>query len=97
MFPEIFPRMHIRDMYFHDRCFDGCYCIPDRHRSMRIPAWVKDDTIMIETDSLQFVDQFSFYVALKIIYRNAGIFLFQRIEELLESSIAIDIRFSFTD
>ncbi len=89
--------MHIGDMHFHHRRFDGSNRITDGNRCMGVAAGIQNDTIMIKPHPLQFVDQFTFYIALKIADRYIGVFLPEGIEVLLKRHIAVDIGFSFAE
>ncbi len=89
--------MYVGNMHFHHRRFDGSNSITNGDRSVSVTTGIQDDTIIIKADPLQFVDQFSFHIALKIAGLNIGVFLFKGIQKLLKGHIAIDIGFSFAE
>jgi len=90
---EFLPRMYITDMHFdHRRLYSG-NSIPDGHGCMRVTARVKDNPITGKPCPLQFVDQFPFYIALKITEDYSGIFPLQTGIILLKSIAAIHFGF----
>jgi hypothetical protein len=61
--PTRLPCMHVRDMYFADRGFDGGDGIPERNRRMRVRPRIKDDPRII-VRFMERVNQFAFMVGL---------------------------------
>ena len=85
--------MHITDMHFYHRCFDGGNGIADRNRSMGIATGIYDDAIMFKAHALEFIDQLSFYIALKITELNCQDIFFSARCKNLECLVAINLWF----
>jgi len=68
--------MHIRNMNFHHRCFNGSNGIANGHGCMCIAARVQDNAIMVKSHALQFGDQLSLYITLKKTELHIGKLLF---------------------
>src|SRR5689334_4158458 len=83
--------MNIRDMYFYYRRLDRCNSIADGDRCVSIACGIEDDAIMIESDALDLIDQFSLNVTLIIGKMNMRIFCDQLTEENVKRHVAVDI------
>jgi len=64
---------------------------------MRISARIEDDAILIETNTLQFIDQFAFHITLIIADFDVGVFVAKRFEVGIERFITVDVRFPFAE
>ncbi len=66
--------MYIGDMYFNYRRLDRCNSITDGDRCVSIACGIEYDTIMIESDALDLIDQFALDITLIIGKMNMRIF-----------------------
>lgn len=76
--PELFPGMHIRDMYFNDRSCHSTDSILQSYRSVRISSCIQHNSIIRKPYFMDFINQFPLYIRLIVFYLYIGILCFQR-------------------
>jgi len=64
--PELFPGKRIGNMHFYHRCFYGFDGIANSYGGVGIGRGIKDDAVIRESHFLYLVNEFPFYVGLKI-------------------------------
>ena len=83
-------------MYFNNRGSYSSDRIADGNRSMRVAAGVKNNTVITESYPLNFVDQFSFYITLKIRDLLGSVFILKVFKKCFKGFVTVDIYFTFT-
>lgn len=91
---EIFAGEDIADVNLDHRCADGRNGIGDGHGGVRVGASVEHDAVVSKTEFMQFVDQLSFHIALKITQGNCRKFLAKCLEVAFERLVTIDVFFT---
>src|SRR5262245_30279637 len=93
---EILSCMDIGNMDFDHRCLNSRDRITDGYGCMCITTRVKNNTIILKADTLEFIDQLTFYIALIIEQVNVGVLVLQVTKENVKWLVAVNIDLSFT-
>src|SRR5690349_9466703 len=95
---ELFTRIRIANVHFDDWSFYCSYTIAQRHTAMSISTGIEDDAVVSKTDFLNFINQLSFDVRLKITEFNLTTInnLYFR-KEIIKAELSINVRFAFTE
>src|SRR5690606_519065 len=85
----------IRNMHFNNRSSNGFNCISNTYGSVCISACIQDNSVIRKSGFLNFIDDFSFYITLKIVNFNILKFALKSLQEIFKSLTSVYFRFSF--
>src|ERR1041384_1661207 len=88
--PKFFAFINIADMDLDHWRFNTRYSITNSHRSMRIGACINYNTVAAKAHFVQFINNFTFYVTLIIIYGDVCIAFAEVDKIVLKTAVAIN-------
>ena len=87
---ETFALMDIGNVHFHHWRFYGGNGICNRNGSVRVSTGVQNNSVKIKANFLDFIDQFAFFVALKVAEFDLRKTLLQHQKIVGKRSIAVN-------